>query len=539
MTPSKKHKPAFAKGASGKALEKHLKSFRNAELCCQEGEKLLQKGGTEVALRFFQRAVQLDSRSMHGWFGQGMAFTRLEEFAESIKYFRKVIKLGPKLDIAHHNLGRSLHETGQADSAYQCFSTAIDLGLESSRKDMAVIVPGFPSASNSTVLLERSKWADGVLRSAEVGAKKDCVKRDKTKTRLKIAYVSAFFHRQNWMKPVWGLVGQHDREKFEIHLFSDRTKLTPEIEIFLEPGDRFHDMSQLSNKEAADLIHAQGIDILVDLNGYSYPERFPIFLEKPAALIVGWFNMYATTGFSCFDYLIGDDCVIPPEEEQHYCEKIVRVDGSYLTFTVGYNVPDVSEPPCIATGFVTFGSLISQYKITDQVIDTWCEILHQSPGSRLLIRNAFLGKASNRRFLEARFRNNGIAGERISLQGPADHYQFLETYNQIDVALDAFPYNGGTTTTEAIWQGVPVVTYRGDRWVSRTSATLLRYAGLETLVAKDQTDYIRLATELAGDPERLVTMRREMRDKLSGSKVCDTADFARSMEKLYLEIWQA
>ncbi|MDH3903038.1 MAG: hypothetical protein OES90_07435, partial [Xanthomonadales bacterium] len=206
---------------------------------------------------------------------------------------------------------------------------------------------------------------------------------------------------------------------------------------------------------------------------------------------------------------------------------------------VGYNVPDVSEPPCIATGFVTFGSLISQYKITDQVIDTWCEILHQSPGSRLLIRNAFLGKASNRRFLEARFRNNGIAGERISLQGPADHYQFLETYNQIDVALDAFPYNGGTTTTEAIWQGVPVVTYRGDRWVSRTSATLLRYAGLETLVAKDQTDYIRLATELAGDPERLVTMRREMRDKLSGSKVCDTADFARSMEKLYLEIWQA
>ena len=476
---------------------------------------------------------------MHGWFGQGMVLTHLEEFAESLKYFRKVIKLGPKLDIAHHNLGRSLHETGQADSAYQCFRKAIDLGLDSSRKDMAVIVPGFPSASNSMVLLERRKWAESVLESAEINTANYVTKKDKKKTRLRIGYVSAFFHRENWMKPVWGLIGQHDREKFEIHLFSDRTELTPEIEKFLEPGDRFHDMSHLSNKEAADLIYDHEIDILVDLNGYSFPGRFPIFLGKPAALIVGWFNMYATTGFSCFDYLIGDDCVIPRDEEEHYCEKIVRVDGSYLTFTVGYNVPDVSEPPYVSNGFVTFGSLISQYKITDKVIDAWCEILHQTPDGRLLIRNAFLGKALNRKFLESRFKNNGIARERISLLGPAEHYQFLETYHQVDIALDAFPYNGGTTTTEAIWQGVPVVTYWGDRWVSRTSATLLRHAGLEMLVANDVKDYVRLATELAGKPKTLVTLRREMRGKLSGSKVCDTAEFARSMEKIYHEIWQA
>ena len=125
------------------------------------------------------------------------------------------------------------------------------------------------------------------------------------------------------------------------------------------------------------------------------------------------------------------------------------------------------------------------------------------------------------------------------MQGPAVHYQFLETYDQIDIALDAFPYNGGTTTTEAIWQGVPVVTFHGDRWVSRTSATLLRHAGLEMLVANDVKDYVRLAIELAGKPEMLVTLRREMRDKLSGSKVCDTAAFATSMEQLYREIWQA
>ena len=260
MTPFTKRSSPFSKGDQGKALEKHLRSFSNAELCCQEGENILQKGGAEVALRYFQRAVQLDSRSMHGWFGQGMVFTTLEEFAESLKFFRKVIKLGPTLAIAHHNLGRSLHETGQADAAYQSFRKSIDSGLVSSRKEVAVTMPGFPSASNSTVLLERRKWADDVLRSVDINAAEYAVEKDKARERLRVGYVSAFFHRENWMKPVWGLVGQHDREKFEIHLFSDRAKLNPDIEKFLEPGDQFHDMSDLSNKEAADLITGEVVE---------------------------------------------------------------------------------------------------------------------------------------------------------------------------------------------------------------------------------------------------------------------------------------
>lgn len=340
------------------------------------------------------------------------------------------------------------------------------------------------------------------------------------------------------MKPVWGLLEQHDRERFQIHLFADRTELTPAIEAFLGPGDRFHDMSALSNAEAADLIRAQEIDILIDLNGYSYPPRFPAFLRKPAPLIVGWFNMYATTGFDCFDYLVGDNCVIPPEEEPYYSEEIIRVPGSYLTFTVGYDVPDVSPPPCIENGHVTFGSLISQYKITEKVIRSWCKILKATPDSRLLLRNASLGKDTNRRYLLSQFVKRGIPAGRLTMLGPAAHYEFLETYSDIDIALDAFPYNGGTTTTEAIWQGVPVVTYWGNRWVSRTSATLLRSAGLGDLVARDVLAYVHTAVQLANDPQKLKAMRETMREKLLASDVCDTRAFARSMERIYLDIWQ-
>ena len=526
------------KKAQVETLDERIQTFDDPEFYCLLGEQQLQNGHTDKALVFFQTAVKMDPSLTRGWFGHGMVYTNEGEFAASIKYFQKAIDLQPELAIAHHNLGRSLHEVGQSDLAYGSFQKSINLGFSATLKEVAIFIPGCPSATNQTVLEERRKWADSIPRPTTDKPGKYAVNRDISKACLKIGYVSAFFHQGNWMKVVWGLIDQHNRENFQVHLFSDRAKLTPAIQKHLQPADRFHDMTDLSNEEAAAAIAKQEIDILVDLNGHSYPGRFPVFMHRPAPLIIAWFNVYATTGFDCFDYLVGDDCVIPRSEEPWYCEKIARMDGSYLAFGVAYDVPEVSEPPCIENGFVTFGSLISQYKITEKVIDAWCEILERSPGSRLLIRNAALGKQSNRHFLRSQFINRGIADERILLEGPAPHFEFLKTYNRIDIALDAFPYNGGTTTIEALWQGVPVVAFWGDRWVSRTSATILRTAGFADLVAESPHDYIHLAGHLGENPEQLKSMRLNMRENLLQSDACDTVAFARSIEKLYREIWE-
>jgi len=538
MKPGNKLADAMRQGIPGQMPALQPSTINSAELCCALGEQRLSEERPAEAMDYFKRAVELDPASVHGWFGQGFCNTLMKEYADSIGYYRKANELDPTLAIAHHNLGRSLHETGQPDLAYASLRKSLALGFEATRKDVAVFIPGCPSANNQTVLAERRKWAESIVKTEGGGRKAFAAIRHGAESPLKIGYVSAFFHKDNWMKPVWGLVDQHDRDGFQVHLFSDRTELTPGIQAHLKAGDGFHDLSDLSNDEAAAVIADAGIDILVDLNGYSYPQRFPVFLRKPAPLVVGWFNMYATTGFDCFDFLIGDDCVIPESEERWYSEKIARVPGSYLTFNVAYDVPDVSEPPCTRNGFVTFGSLISQYKITGHVIDAWCAILDETPGSRLLVRNAFLGSRSNRQFLRARFEQRGVAAERISLEGPAPHFEFLETYGRIDIALDAFPYNGGTTTTEAIWQGVPVVAWRGDRWVSRTSATLLEAAGLEALVADDISGYVGVATQLARDTGKLQTMRRNMRRKLLDSQACDTVGFAGAMENLYREMWK-
>jgi protein O-GlcNAc transferase len=251
---------------------------------------------------------------------------------------------------------------------------------------------------------------------------------------------------------------------------------------------------------------------------------------------LAWFNSFATSGLDCFDGIIGDDTVIPAAEEGFYTERVLRVPGTYLAFEVLHAVPDVAPPPCNINRGLTFGALASAYKLNDLTLDIWTRILRSAPTSRLLIRASTLAEPSNRDHLRARLTERGVAGERVDLEGGAAHFDFLRSYDRIDVALDTFPYNGGTTTTEALWQGVPVLTYVGDRWVGRTSASLLRAASLDAWVARDEEDLVARASALARDPATpasLAALRAGMRARLAASAACDTAGLCRALEQIY------
>ena len=338
------------------------------------------------------------------------------------------------------------------------------------------------------------------------------------------------------MKPVWGLINHHDRERCAIHLFSDAPESKIQGGYVKDSRDVFHDISHQNNGDIARLIAEQEIDILVDLNCYSRLERLALFALKPAPVLVAWFNAFATTGMETFDYLIGDEHVIPPEEERFYCERIVRVPGCYLTFEVTYPVPEVALPPCLSRGHITFGCLAPQYKITTQVVEAWSRILRESPGSRLILKNRALGSPAGRDFVAELFRRFRIENDRVELDGPAEHYSFLGKYAEIDIALDTFPYNGGTTTMESLWQGVPVLSFAGDRWAGRIGASMLRNARLSEFVAADLEGHVQQAITLANDPAtpgKLADLRQSMRDRLRQSPVCDVRSFARNMEKEY------
>lgn len=499
---------------------------------CDLGDALQTLGQLQAASAEYRRSLELNPAQPRAWYAAGCAESSRKEYVIAIACFRRALEIQPAWPEAQHNLGQVLFKLGQVEEALDLFrqaSAAGDPALPLAA--IAVIIPGSPSSDNQAILDARRAWAKRHLPAPRP------LQRMTTPDRsLRIGYVSSFFQDHNWMKPVWGLMNHHDRQRFEIHLFSDAPRSQIEHGYRSHPQDQFHDTTALSNDALAQLIEQAGIDVLVDLNGYSAIGRLPLFAMKPAPVVAGWFNMYATTGISAYDYLIGDDHVIPPEEEKFYSEKIVRVPGSYLTFEVTYPVPDVADPPCLSTGAITFGCLASQYKITNEVVDAWTRILEQVPNSSLLLKNSTLGSASVRQFVQDLFSRRRISPDRIHLQGPSDHFQFLETYAQIDIALDTFPYNGGTTTTEAIWQGVPVVTFHGDRWVSRTSASLLHSASLGDLVAQQLDDCISLAVRLANSPDRLLDLRRNMRSRLRASPVCDTQSFAQNMERLYTQM---
>ena len=534
-----------AAGRNAEAAEYFKKALviqaQDTDVLCDFGDILQESGDLLEALALYERAVESNPQLARGWYAAGCAWNARGEFVPAMLCFQKAVELQPDWLEARHNLARALYEVGQVSAALTHFRYCAAQPLEASahsRAMIAVIIPGVPEEDNRAVLEARTSWVEGDLSRPPTGA--DPAHRAAKEHRLRIGYVSSFFQCENWMKPVWGLINQHDRRVIQVHLFSDAPATSIQHGYTACADDRFFDTTNLSNEAVASLVRQAEVDILIDLNGYSNVRRLPLFTFRASPVTIGWFNMFATTGMGSFDYLIGDEHVIPAEEERFYTERILRVPGSYLTFAVKYPVPPVSSPPCLVNRGVTFGSLGSQYKITNEVVAAWSSILQQSPHSSLLLKNKRLASEASRQFVHSLFAKHGIGPERILLEGPEEHYEFLKAYDRIDIALDTFPYNGGTTTTEAIWQGVPVLTFVGDRWASRTSSSILRAGGLEGFVARDLGHYVALAAHWGSSSdtrERLGELRRTMRSTLSSSAVCDTARFAREMEQIYEMCW--
>jgi len=483
----------------------------------------------------FERAVELDANDAAAWRGLGHVELRRERYVAAARGLERALELEPDHPYARFHRAQALFELGDADESIAELRALAENGPSELRAaaamNLAVTIPGAPTADHADVLAARRAFARTLPRTIGPGPEPRA-----SSEPLVVGYVSSFFHRRNWMKPVWGLVNEHDRERVRVHLFSDAPLEALEGGYVQHATDRFTDLGGMSNQDAAAAIRAAAVDVLVDLNGYSEPNRLELYTRRPAPVIVGWFNLYATTGLDAFDALIGDDSVVTASEEEHFSERIVRVPGSYLTFSVDYPVPDVAPPPCLESGVLTLGCLASAYKITGDVVATWARMLAGAPNTRLLCRNKLLGTDEHRAWFAERFARAGVAPDRLELLGPCEHTEFLGTYDRVDVALDVFPYNGGTTTTEALWQGVPVATFAGDRWASRTSASLLNAGGLAEFVAPNVDEHVARVVALANDPDtpaRLSELRAGLRSRLRAAPVCDTRGFARSMEALY------
>lgn len=500
----------------------------SADIHTLHGDILLAQQRPKDAVAAYSEALKLDPRFFAAWYGSGCAFLQLQEFAASLESWRHALALNATHVPSLHNYAKALFQLGNIDAAIQHFHAAYELdGNPHSLSALATSIPASPLATASDILAARQHYAATLPPPAPPQPTPH-------QGPLRIGYLSSFFQSDHWMKPVWGLLNHHDRSRFELFLLSDAPRSAC-AGYQHHSSDHFLDISTLSNDEAAERIEQLHLDLLIDLNGYSQLDRLPLIARKPAPIVVGWFNLYATSGIPAYDYLIGDPHVIRPAEEPDYSETIARVPGSYLTFQVQYPVPEVSPPPSLANGYITFGCFASHHKLNPDVLAAWAEILHRAPSARLVLKNSLLHRPTVRQHLLDAFAALAIAPDRISCSGRAPHFDFLAAYADVDIALDPFPYNGGTTTMEALWQGVPVLCFDGDRWAARQGVSLLRNAGLEQFTAPDLPSYIDTAVDLAQNPEPLAALRANMRQYLRQSPVCNSAAFARQMEALYLQ----
>lgn len=470
--------------------------------------------------------------SFEAWSGLGHAAASMLEYGEAIPALRRALELKPDQHGLRVNLGKALFAIGHVSHATQQFLRARREGDAQVRTmalaNLAVVAPGDPELDNAAILALRRDWA-----AAESAGISPINARPAPGDRIRLAYYGSFFDRPNWMKMYMGVINAHDRARFEVNLIVDGPPPNAAAGYVDHDDDRIWDVNGVPNAALAQHIAAAGIEVLVDLNGYSHPARLPLLLYRAAPVQMAWNGMYGTTGFPHLDALVGDANAIPPDEEPFCSEPIRRVRHTYLPFNFFYAAPPVAPPPCLQAGHITFGSLNSAYKLTDLTLDAWCAALRAVPGSRLLMRNRGLDMASNRADVLQRFVARGIAADRIELQGGGSHDDFLATYARIDLALDTFPYNGGTTTAEALWQGVPVLTMQSDRWAGRTSRSILAAAGLPEYVANDMAGFVALAKSLASEPQQLAQRRATQRDALAASPACDPAALCRELEAIY------
>jgi len=358
--------------------------------------------------------------------------------------------------------------------------------------------------------------------------------------RLRIAYLSADFrnHPVGYVLPE--VIERHDRQQFEIVAYSMKPDDGSEIrQRLMAAFDRFVAIDDLSDPEAARRIREDGIDILVDLQGWTAYDRAQLLALRPAPLQLEWLGFAGTLGDSRLaDYLIGDPVVTPQSEAEYYAESIAQLPGCYLpadtTRPVG-SPPSRDEAGLPAEGFV-FCSFNANYKFNPDVFDLWCSILAACPGSVLwLSRPGELAQANLLREAEQR----GIAGSRIIFAPRIDDYaQHLSRLSLADLALDPFPYNSHSTGIDTLWAGVPLLTLLGDTFPGRVGASLLKAAGLDELVTRSAADYASLAIDLYRDSGRLNSLRGRVSAARRRSSLFDMQGFTRDLEDLYLRLWE-
>ena len=486
------------------------------------------------------RAIELSGEKVRpdAFNSLGSSLFALERMNEAIGAYRREIALHPGNAAAWSNLGTALAETGRIAEALDCYRRAVALnpGDSLTHGNLLMLLHFDPASNAEDVRIEHAAWAkrhaDPLAAEIRPHGNTRAAGR-----RLRVGYVSPDLRGHVVGHSLLPILANHDRGKFEVFCYSDSGRQDDVTAALRGYADVWRDTGRSSDAALAELVRDDRIDVLVDLTLHMSNNRMLTFARKPAPVQVTYLGYAASTGLAGMDYRVSDVHMDPPGEQADGPEGLLRLPECYWAYrppgaAAGLAVGPV---PVVRNGFVTFGSFNNFRKVNVVTVAAWAGVLREVPDAKLLI---VLNGGEENTHVHGWFAARGIDPGRVRLLPRQNLEAYFRLHDEIDIALDPFPYNGGVTTLNAIWMGVPTVALAGDRAVGRAGASILRNLGLPELVAPNLGEYVRGLAGLARDVARLVSLRETLRERLRASPLMDEAGFTRELEKLYAGAWE-
>jgi len=502
------------------------------------GAILQELNRLDEAEESLKKALTLRPEYAEAHYNLGITLKEQGRLIEAEASYKQAIKLKPNYVQAYNNLGGVLKQRGRLEEAIISYNKAIELEpryveAHSNRNLCLNYLPSYSPLFIYKQHLEFEKQFGGL--KVELPTILSFVKN--TNYRLRIGYVSADFKEHSVAFFFEPLLKSHSSNVVETFCYYNDRVIDTTTRRLMATCDHWRSIYGLTDQNVVNLIRNDKIDILVDLSGHTAGNRLLVFIQKPSPVQVTWLGYPNTTGLSSVDYRFTDIISDPDGDVDNlYSETLLRLPNGFLCYQGNKNIQVDNVLPQNRHEQITFGSFNNVSKITSIVIKTWSKILHAIPTSRLVLKLPTLDNDTNK--YHELFIEEGISKERIKFYQRAPSFEeHLSLYNIIDICLDPFPYNGTTTTCEALWMGVPVITLLGDRHAGRVGASILTNIGLKDFIANDIDNYIKLAVDMSNNTKYLQKIRRNLRKQMQEAPLCNAPSFASDVERVYQNIW--
>ncbi len=498
------------------------------------------QGKQDEAVACYRRALELKPDYAEAEYNLGIVLQRQGKPDEAAACYRRALEVNPGYTAAYNNLGNALKDQGKPDEAVACYRKALELKPDCAEAHSNLLLSLQYCADATPAALAEAHAEYDRRHAAPLGvALTQYAGADHRHDRLRLGFVSPDLGRHPVGYFLIRILESLRQEEVQTTCYSDRPVKNDLTHRFQAAATQWRDVPGMSDQQLAQQIRADEIDVLFDLAGHTAHNRLLVFARKPAPVQITWIGYEGTTGLAAMDYLLADRQVVPPGSERYYREKVLRMPDGYLCYDPPAAAPPAGPPPSLRNGYPTFGSFNNPAKITPEVLAVWVEILRRAPTARLVLKYPGLDDPSVKQRYLAPFVAHGVQPERLALLPPSAYAEYLATYQQVDVALDPFPFSGSVTTCEALWMGVPVITAPGETFASRHTLSHLSNVGLTETIARDLDEYVDLAASLAGDLPRLGALRAGLRGRMAASPLCDGKRFAAGLASLLHEVWES